>query len=55
MSIEQLRQANRQAELLMKKHTKMQTGFEKVIFAILQNCKILINKYRLFKFNLDNL
>jgi hypothetical protein len=38
MSFDQIKNANRQAELLMKKHAKMQTGFEKVIFAILQNC-----------------
>ena len=37
-SIDQLKNANRQAEILMRKHAKMQTGFEKVIFAILQNC-----------------
>jgi hypothetical protein len=38
MSFDQIKNANRQAELLMRKHAKMQTGFEKVIFAILQNC-----------------
>jgi hypothetical protein len=38
MNIAQLKNANRQAEILMRKHAKMQTGFEKVIFAILQNC-----------------
>jgi hypothetical protein len=38
MGFTELKNANRQAELLMKKYAKMQTGFEKVIFAILQNC-----------------